>query len=254
MSTFYYWLPQERQTTNTTQILTELRRIGLGYAVEDRITARGSDRGPDGQRGVVVCHGGNTDGRLGWWPDEQTWKHVPGTDAWCGMFTEDRPGPDGLARDDAISGEWVTLDDGKAWLIPRARRFIETDGLLASTMNLPCRLTLNDTGDWVVGGVKARYEKLWRLALEYGEAWSKALAETQDGGQYAIRMDDAALLSTAVEAIKTNYRVGAIELDMLGVFDQEVMWNVLEILIDQRTFASWAKKKATEQADGGGTF
>lgn len=253
MSTFYYWLPQERQTTNTAQIMDEMRRCGLGYAIEDRITARGSDKGPDGMRGVIVCHGGNQDGRLGWWPDEQVWKRVPGTDAWCGAFEKDMPRPDDLARGDAISGEWLRLDDGHRWLVPCARRFVEVDGLLASTLNLPCRLTLNDCGDWVSGGVKARYKRLWTLAIQYGDAWSKALADTQDGGQYVIRMDDKQLLDTAVEAIKTNYRVGSIELDMLGVFDQEVMWNVLEVLIDQKTFSEWAKKKAKEQASAGGS-
>jgi hypothetical protein len=170
------------------------------------------------------------------------------------MFTDNRPTPDELARADVISGQWLTLDDGNAWLIPSARRFQERDGLLESALNLPQRLTLNEQGDWVLGGIKARYERLWKLACTYGDAWSTALSEAQeDSGTCVIRLDDKVLLDTAVEAVKTNYRAGAIELDMLGVFDQEVMWKVLAILIDQGTFESWAKKKARELAIAGGS-
>ena len=82
MTTFFYWLASDGPSTNTAKLLERMRAAGLGYAVEDRITSRASDRGPDAMKGNVVCYGGNQDGKLGYWPEEQTWKKVPGCDVW----------------------------------------------------------------------------------------------------------------------------------------------------------------------------
>lgn len=253
MAAFYYWIPMDRAPTNTSAVLRILTEAGLHYAFDERVTTRTSERGPDGMRGVVVVAGDNADGKLGWWPEEQTWKRIPRSEIWCGMFKEDVPTPDSLIRDDTISGEWLTLDDGRRWLIPCARRFKEHGEDIYPLENLPKRLTLNDDGEWVPGGIKSRYRKLWDLTCGYADAWSKALQDKAEGGTGVLQIPDETLLHTAVEAVKTNYRVGAIELDMLGVFDQEVMWKVLAVLIDEKTFHAWAKKKVREQADGGGT-
>jgi hypothetical protein len=253
MSTFYYWLPVEGPT-NSAKLLERLRTCGLGYAVEDRITSRGCERGPDAMRGVVICNGSDMTGRLGYFPNDQMWKRVPGTDAWCGMYKQDLPKADYLQRADAISGEWIRTDDGNSWLIPHARRFVEHAGGMAIAMNLPRSLTLDDGGRWVTGGVKARYARLWDLASIYADAWAKAVSEAAgEAGGRVIELADDVLLETAIETIKTNYRVGAIELDMLSIFDQEVMWKLLAILIDQPTFETWAKKKATELESAGGS-
>ena len=74
MSCFYYWLPEVAPSIKLEEICTK----GLGYALEDKHTARGCNNGPDGSHGSVVCHGDNRDGKLGYWPDVQTWRRVPG--------------------------------------------------------------------------------------------------------------------------------------------------------------------------------
>jgi hypothetical protein len=242
MATFYYWLPCDGPT-NSAKLLERLRACGLGYAVEDRITSRGSDHGPDAMRGVVICNGPNQDGKLGYWPDQQTWKHVPGTDAWCGMFTADPPKAGDLARKEQVTGEWVQTEDGNAWLAPKARRWFEYEGTLQWALNLPQCLTLGDDGKWMPGGLKAKHKRVWEMARAYESA------ESRDDGTYAFTTDQ--LNDLAVASIQVNYRIGAVELDLLGIFDQEFRDRLVNVIIDIDTALEWSKKN--EQALAGGS-
>ena len=94
MSIFYYFVPGARPGWNT----GKLASLGLGYALEDKHTARGCDNGPGGQHGIVVCHGANTDGKLGYFPERQSWRQIPDTYLWCGCSGDEKPTPDDLAR------------------------------------------------------------------------------------------------------------------------------------------------------------
>ena len=244
MSDFYYWIPIER-STNSAGLLARLRTDGLAYAIDERLTSRASDTGPDARRGVTVCRGGNEDGQLGWWPERQTWKRVPGTELWCGMYTESPPGPDDLRRAEQITGEWVKLDDGNRWLVPMARRWMDVDGELMWAHNLPRRLTLDDNGQWIAGGIKPRYQRLWDLATGYWEAVISGMAS--EDGSYRFEVDVDAV---AIAALQVNYHVGPIELDMLGVFDEQARQRIIDALLDTATWAQWVKKNAPDPAGG----
>lgn len=251
MSTFYYWLPCERPFTSSAALLESLRAAGLAYAVENKITPRTSDCGPDSQKGVVVCHGANADGRLGWWPNEQTWKRIPGTEAWCGCYQADRPRPSDLAREEQISGDWLTLDDGYAWLVPKARRWIEIDDKLLWNHNFPRRMTLNDDGAWVAGGLKPKYERLWTLATAYEQAAAEALSNAAEEDQ-SVRFVFPEIDTLAVSTLQVNYRVGAVELDLLGVYDEGSRQRIIDVLLDNATWQNWLKKKLVAQDPAGG--
>jgi len=147
MSSFYYWVPGGRPGITS----QDLAAAGLGYAITQP-TARGCDSGPDSQRGVVVCHGENRDGKLGFFPDKQTWRKIPGKDVWVGWYN-DLPTVEDLARETQITGEWVRLGDGQLWLVPMARRWAAMDDTLVWDYNLPCKLSLDDDGKWVPGDV-----------------------------------------------------------------------------------------------------
>jgi hypothetical protein len=249
MSTFYYWLASDSQSTNSAKLLERLRAEGLGYAVEDRITSRGCDRGPDGMKGVAVCHGGNQDGQLGYWADRQTWKKIPGSTVWCGMYTADPPRPDDLARAEQISGEWLALDDGHRWLAPKARRWLEIDDRLFWDYNLPRRMSLSEHGLWQPGNVKPKYVRLWQLATEYEAAASAALAQSvEDEGTVRFSFDEIDLL--AISALQVNYRIGPVELDLLGIYDDASRQRIIDVLLDNATWAMWVKKKLADQAGG----
>jgi hypothetical protein len=55
-----------------------------------------------------------------------------------------------------------------------------------------------------------------------------------------------------VAALQVNYRVAAIELDMLGVFDIEARDQIIDALLDNATWRAWAKKKYSGPAASGG--
>lgn len=241
MSGFYYWIPIERNT-NSAALMERMRKDGLAYAIDDRITSRTSDKGPDGNRGVTVCRGKDEDGQLGWWPERQRWKRIPDIDIWCGMFTDAPPKPSELARSEQITGEWITLDDGNKWLAPTARRFVDVDGQLRWTYNLPQRLTLDDGGQWVVGDLKPKYQRLWDMATKYLEA------EQDEDGIYRFTLDE--LNDLAVSGLQVNYYVGAVELDLLGVFDEQSRQRIIAALLDLGTMAEWIKKNVADP-DGG---
>lgn len=250
MSTFYYWLPAERPYTNSAAVLEALRAAGLGYAVEDRITPRTCE-GPDGQKGVVVCDGDDIEGRLGYWSAEQTWKRVPGSPAWCGRYTSDRPRPDDLARATQISGEWLLLDDGHRWLAPKARRWVEMDSKLLWDYNLPRCMTLNDDGVWEPGSVKPRYDRLWSLAMAYEQAAAEAVAASSDDDD-SVRFAFPEIDSLAIGALQVNYRIGPVELDLLGIYDESVRQRIIDVLLDNATWQAWVKKKLAAPVPAGG--
>lgn len=240
--TFFYWLPFDRQPTSSAAIIEAMKRNGLAYALDDRPTHRTVDSGPDGRRGVVVRNGENKDGRLGYFTDVQTWRRVPSIDAWCGMFKDDRPTPDDLARKEMVAGDWVRFDDDSSWLVPKARKWFELDGQLRWINNLPQCLTLNDEGQWVQGGIKAKFKRLWDLAVAY--------EETADAdGKYLFTVEQ--LNEMAVATLQVNYRIGSTELDMLGVYDESIRGRIIDVLLDVTTLVEWSKKN--EAARDGGT-
>lgn len=236
---FYYWVPDQRATIQREQ----LHAYGLSYAIEDRHTARGCDNGPDKRHGVVVCHGDNRNGKLGYFPELQQWKQIPSSDVWVGVYLDAKPRPDDLSRADQITGRWLTLDDGNRWLCPMARRWVEMDSRLLWDYNLPRRLTLNEEGVWLPGEVKPRYEKLWQLAMAYEDVAAKAAANT-DGDVVRFTFDD--IDGLAIGALQVNYRVGPVELDLLGIYDDQARQAIVRVLLDADTREEWIKKKLRE--------
>jgi hypothetical protein len=244
MSGFLYWIPIDR-STNSAALLKRLAEAGLAYAFDDRLTSRTCDKGPDGARGVTVIRGGNEDNALGYWPERQRWRQVPGMDIWCGVYADAMPTPRDVERDDQVPGQWLKLDDGQQWLAPTARRWVPDGGELAWTHGLPQRLTLSDEGTWVTGGVKPKYQRLWDLSVRYLTA-----TEDEDG---IIRFTVDELNDLAISALQVNYRVGPIELDMLGVFDETARRQVIRALLDLQTLDEWIAKKNAGGLGGGST-
>ena len=229
MSGFQYWFPNLTRKPTSEEIGLQ----GLSYALT-HCTARGSDSGPDGQKGVTVCEGGNDDGKLGYWPGKQVWRQILQQETWVGYYTDSPPTPEELAREQQISGQWIEAADGSRWLAPIAKRWHEMNGDALWSHNLPQRLVLNDEGLWQPGGPIPRYARLWDLATQY----ERIVFEAASGQTVTFDEDQLAILS-----LQTNYRVGAIEVDLLGIYDMDVRHSILEALLDLDTFVSWFKKK-----------
>jgi len=234
MADFLYFAPGRRQVK-----LDEARELGLGYAFDSNPAPCQVSDGPIPGRGggVVLCR---STSRIGYFAERQTWLPMVGNpDVWVGMWTDAPPTPEELARDPMIDGEMVQLEDGRQWLVPKARLWEEDDGGLVWSHNLPTSITVDpDTAELVRGDVRPRYRKLWEMALAYDEARRRAAA----GGQTEWRFNLAELAALTLQA---NYRIYETELVLLDVFDEQ-MWNrCAEIVTDsERWFEFWKKKAA----------
>ncbi len=179
-----------------------------------RFAVTGWDEGPGGS-GCVV-HRGPTSA---YDPDNQIWRDCG---AYCiGMDVATPPGPDDLIRELSHAGYELALGDGRLWRIPRLKKFnAET---LALESALPTRL-----GQVVIDGrptigpkVCAMYEPLDKLGSELFAAFCAKMP-------WPVEQ----LFATAALLIAQNYRIGAPEVEMLGLLDVELALAVLAVAID----------------------
>lgn len=246
---FNYYLPTRDNVT-----LPELISLGLGYVFEPDSAAspeasfapRQVVNGPDDQHGMIVSR---SDTHCGYYKNDQVWKKHTSGAYWVGMWRDDRPTPQSLARPNIISGKGLLLDDGNTWEIPRARQFDEINGDIVALNALPTNLTLDGLGNWTRGDVKKRYRKLWQLVVDYFAMVSDAAENEQEG----LRLTFSYESNVAIEAFTCNYRVSAIELDLLGVYDTDVHRHVISIVTDHDGWEILCKKKQITHGIGNST-
>lgn len=215
--------------------------LGLAYALGGVMWTAADiiQNGPDGGRGVVLA-----DDKIvpcvGHFPEQQTWRKIPGSDVWVGMVTTAPPSPADLVRDQVLPGHLVKLADGQEWLVPVARGRREEEGDLRWTMNLPTTpTTCDEDGKWVAGGVSVAYRPLWEIAERFWDEWYEADTTEQETILDFANLNDAALL-----ALATNYRVTITEVVLLGLFDSRCTVEILKAIIDWPVIEAWVKKKA----------
>ncbi len=233
--------------------LNELEKLGLGYAIQKGaeftcVTVRGA--GPGGESGMIIAFGPQE--RVGYYLDDQVWRRVPKSQSvWVGMYTEAQPGPDDLLRSDVLDGHLVELTDGRQWLCPVARGLIEEDGILLHSIRVPQRYDLNSDGNWELCAIVNKYAELWRIAEAF---WDTFLHVSADNEAVTVELpfqDMNELTHAAATALAANYRLSAVEIAMLGIFDDVSARKVLEALVDFPTFQTFVEKKTVSlQADG----
>ena len=238
---FLYFLPGEPKPPDRERIAA----AGLEYAFDDLAemvagTISGNG-GPDGQAGVVIV-AKRTDGRVGYYPDAQTWRKIPGSDAWIGYVTDDRPKPADLLRSKVIDGHEVELGDGHRWLVPIASQATEENGeYTGNVCALTVGLTRDTDGRWVRGEVAPKYRSLWNLA----EPCWDALVRGVEG---ALRDSLPAQGEAAVAVLSGNYRLSDTEVDLLGLLDDQNVTEILLALVDWPTVTELLKKTADTAA------
>lgn len=238
MAGLLYYIP--KQTPAITPKMVD--ELGLAYAMAGVMYSAAGvvQGGPDDDCGVILVDP-KTVPKFGYYPNEQTWRKIPGSDVWVGMITDSLPSPADLVRNQVLPGHLVKLADGQEWLMPVARGQREEDDELRWSMSLPTApTTVDENGKWVRGDVADAYRPLWETAMRFWDAWF--IAEKTKGSDKAImlfdNLNDAALL-----ALATNYRVGMAEVSLLGLFDSDCVVEILKVLIDWPTLLAWDKKK-----------
>lgn len=169
--------------------------------------------GPDGKGGSILAWRKPTDQRMGYKPQEQTW--LPAVTCgdlisgryWVGIWNDRPPTPADLLRPYAHKGTYVTLGDGKQWLIPEAEK-------------LPADMIRADDGTWRFL-VQRQYHDFYLESLRWRQWW----AGSPTGFAYADVADFAEL------ALGLNYRITTEVVSHLRLLTRDnvtlPMWAVL---------------------------
>lgn len=166
---------------------------------KEMIVAHNVATGPSGSSGVLLAvkHPAWPDAhRIGFYPDEQTWRNCG--DYWLGYVTNCKPGPDSLQRELLVSGYDYELGDEQIWHAPIIR-------YPAGNANLPQTMSVDAAGQFTQSVVKSK-QWAWDLA---GRIWDKYFLG--NGGLLPESM-----FSSAVECLSINYRIGPQEVSLLG--------------------------------------
>ena len=255
MAGFLYYLPGLDPGRAPAVDLETVRRFGLEYAFDSRPTPSGVHRnGPDGRQGVIVADAGRVP-KIGWYPDRQKFRPVPGSEALVVWYEDQRPGPEDLVRSEVAAGHLVRLCDGNDWMVPIARGWSHHNGAaFVWYCGLPRRMDVDEAGNWVEGDPLPRYAGLWQMALAYWDRKQRALNQADDeqpdetaGIRTAFDFADFGGASdAAVEALGFNYRLGKAEVGALGLFDTTSAVRVLDALVDFPGLLALLAKKASE--------
>lgn len=231
MSVLVY-VPGAMQKPRTVDLL---RSVGLELLFDEGAGIDFADvlaGGPDGGSGLLVKVA--PDGEpLHYSADKQEWhKLTPSPDgkyaagrAWIGWDREQRPGPAQLARRQQLSGEWMTLRDGNAWLVPIIRQ-------------LPKFMGLDDDGS-VSGLLEPAYQEFYddslRVFSEFVEKNGKITIDWERAFSYSVR------------ALAMNYRVSRDVVARLGLLTDRLMWELVQAVIEAQRYAEMILKKNDDE-------
>lgn len=241
MPGFLYFIPTQAKTLGPRAIAD----AGLGYAI-DRKMIQPVTVGPGGEPGILVADEAAMDrSALKYRPTEQSWRTFArdnGQSISVGWYTDEPPTPQDLVRRQPLPGASVTLPDGHVYQVPIARRFAEFEGRLVGLCALPQALARDGSGVWVPSAPIARYARLWDMLQGYLAAREEASTQTAEGEVIFFRYEP--INDLAIGILGINYRLGADELEALGLWTQDVRTQVLRIALDEETREAWIKKKA----------
>ena len=246
MPGFLYYLP----AVSIGVELSAVKKMGFGYAFDRALNRREVKGGPDGGDGVLLSDGRFPSEMLGYWPGKQTWRKIPLPPSafplpFVGYYTNQRPGPADLAREELIPGHSIELLDGNSWQVPMALAATDQGGATRLANQLPDALDLNDAGEWVHGKILPRYERIEKIAddwlADFLEAFHSS-AENADG-TYAVKFElKKEIFDAAVEVLSANYAIGRTEAAMLGLMTEAKAYDVLNKLIDMPGMVELQKK------------
>ena len=205
MSRFVYFLPGLAECRVDSALLERfgLRELFRGTAVRARQTAAG----PDGA-GLLVCDAAEPEPAPAYTGGQRWARRLDGL-AWTGYAADSPPAPEELLREDQVGGHRVLLGDRRQWLVPVARMFPE--GTL-----LPETLVMGPKG------------LVRQVAPEYLGLWEDACRLWDSGGQLA----DEEVWQLGARALAVNYRLGADEVNALGLFTSATLGKVAAALVD----------------------
>lgn len=148
--------------------------------------------------------------------------------------------PESLRRLNSIQSHPWQDWSGNTWQIPIARRWVDGSGNPVVQCALPRFLSINDSGDWVYGGVLPKHEKLWAFVNQFLDDITAACEGVEPGASYNIPMPSLNDICDLV--FGTNYRVSKFEIAFLKTLMDSSCFEIMKLVKDDPGFEQLQKK------------
>lgn len=179
--------------------------------------------GPGDRRGYIVTTGKGAP-RCRYEPESQTWAKHDEYGVYVGIWNDDPPKPEDVARPVLLGNYAPELGDGNAWRVPT---IMDENG--DSDALLPCTRKIDPDSGKFVRRIDERFDALREAADRIREHFKLGNSE--------MDTDDEARICVA--AIAVNYRMGAHEVSMLGLLSDAAQFCIFSILVDRQNWPDW---------------
>jgi hypothetical protein len=217
----------------------DLASLGLAHICEDssKFVKRQIISGFESYHWAIGSTETISEARIGYYPGRQEIQDF-GSFA-IARDTESKFDPACLLRSSAVDSHPWQDWNGNTWKIPIARRWVDGMGGLAVDCALPRFLSIDQSGDWVYGGVVSKYEKLWKLANKYFSDSMEAIKKAH-GDTYTVPLPSLDDICDVV--FGANYRVSKYEIAFLKVFLVSSNHQIMKLVADDPGFEELQKK------------
>lgn len=225
-----------------------VKELGLDYAFARKPDALGTTSGPGGSGAGLVFGEFDLMGdlRAGYYEGKQEWRKIPNSEAWVGYYPEALPTPGDLQRAQMLNGHWVELANETKWLAPIARSCKPDTDEFSPKMMVPVQSDVDENGKWIPARVADQYAGIWMIAARFWDHFATELKE-MEGSSRIVEFEFEETHEAALEALQANYKVGQIEVSVLGLFSVQHCEEILKALIDWPMVLEWLKKKAEKE-------
>jgi len=231
MRRFLYFLPgvpgANKQMLQDRGLLNRFTTHG-GTLIEHAVTQVLS--GPDGGGGCIVAAGGYPPVCE---PGKQLW--MQGEKFWAGVETL-APGPDDLIRDIVMAGYEIVLGDNNLWRVPLIRRWDVDQGGHVSALPKSVRNVVGADGSNMGAlAINPNYVHLDKIA---DRVWLNFIENR------TVPMGEALAICAALLGV--GYRLGAEEIGLLGLVDEELMVKLAGLCLDAPVIEAQVAKRSYE--------
>lgn len=227
---FLYYIPGRTETAGAIQA------AGLQYAFDpEQSPSSLHGAGPDGKSGLLLSLCDPTD--LKYIPERQVW--MPWGNLWVGMYTDQKPSSESLARGLQVMGFVLPMADGFNAHVPTARE-------------LPRKITFRPDGESELTPDE-RYAKLCGDAETVFHHVKRDFGFLEEG-EPLVQLSVNQCAELAVEILGVNYRLGKAETTLLKLLDTHTVKRILFLFVDVRSLVEvWEAEtdaaKKNEPAD-----
>lgn len=228
MRSFIYFLPNYQAGLPTPEVIG---RHGLEYALAGRDATGAAlefpgviEGAPNGSGTLVTLKGADHEMDAARGREGVLWQEADGGRYWVGAVRDRMPGPEDLARGDALGGQLVRMGDGQQWSVPVAHP-------CRGCGSVPLSYGVNADGTPRVAHAPG-YDTLLADANAAYEVITGAVAHGTEGESSVVLRDDIDYIRLCSRVLAWNYRLSVWEVSLLKLLTSVSIMQILEALVD----------------------